>query len=335
MQTTTFPTEEKQETQHKKMQAAVLAAPGKFEFRETEISEPAADEVLIRIEGCGLCASNIPLWEGRDWFDYPIEPGAPGHEGYGTVEKVGEEVNNLQPGDRVAAISYKAFAEYDLAKAEHVVKLPNELKDMPFPGEPLGCAMNIFKRSDIQKGHKVAVVGAGFLGALLVQLAKAEGADVVAVSQRKFSLETAEKMGADKTVQIGDHKAVINEVKEWSSGNWCDRVIEATGAEYPVQLASEFTAVRGKLIIAGFHQGGMRSVNMQLWNWRGIDVINAHERDPKEYVKGIEAAVEAVLKGKMDPRPLFTHEFPKEEIEKGFEMLTNRPDGFIKGIVKF
>lgn len=297
--------------------------------------EPTAGQVRLRLEGCGLCASNIPVWEGREWFTYPVAAGNPGHEGWGIVDAVGEGVENVQVGNRVAALSYNSYAEYDIADADKVVKLPEALAGKPFPGEPLGCAMNIFKRSDISAGQTVAILGIGFLGALLVQLAKNAGARVIAVSQREFSLEMAKACGADEIIPMDDHYQIIEKVKELTNGNFCERVIECTGKEWPLSLAGELTAERGKLIIAGFHQDGMRQVNIQLWNWRGIDVINAHERDPQEYIKGMRTAVEAVADGSLDPDKLYTHSFSLNNIDQAFDNLANRPDGFVKALITY
>ncbi len=312
---------------------AVLEAPQKVILKDTDLPQPQKGEVRIKLEGSGVCASNIPVWEGRDWFNYPVSPGEPGHEGWGVIDAVGEGVKNLKKGDRVTALTYNAYATHDLAKEENVVKLPDFLDGKAFPGEPLGCAMNIFKRSDIQKGQKVAVVGSGFLGSLLVQLAKSEGAEVIAVSRRDFSLETAKKAGADHLIKMDDHYQIIEKVKELTDGNFCERVIECTGKEWPLNLSIELTGERGKLIVAGFHQDGMRSLNVQMLNWRGIDMISAHERDPQKYIDGIEDAIKAVEEGKMDPFPLFTHTFSLDEMEKAYEHLTNRPDGFVKALV--
>jgi len=317
------------------MHAVTFIEAGKTKQVTVKRPEPKANEVLIRLEGCGLCASSIPVWEGREWFKYPLNPGTPGHEGYGIVEETGGDVLHLRKGDRVAALSYHAFAEYDVAAADAVVKLPEQLKYMTFPGEALGCAMNIWKRSDVRKGHTVAIVGIGFLGALLIQLAKKAGATVIAISQRPFSLEVARQMGADEVLSMENRNRVIARVKELTDGNWCDRVIEATGKQSPLDLCGEIIANRGKLVIAGFHQDGLRNVNLQLWNWRGIDVVNAHERDPRQYVKGMEDAVAAVLDYRLDIPPLFTHYYQPDEISQAFEDLRTRPEGFIKGIVKF
>ena len=324
------PPEKKQTEKYK---AAVLEAPQKVDLKESALKEPGAGEVRIKLEGSGVCASNIPVWEGRDWFDYPISPGEPGHEGWGIIDAVGEGVNGLKEGDRVTALTYNAYATHDIAKEESVVKLPDSLSGKAFPGEPLGCAMNIFSRSDIKAGQKVAVVGSGFLGSLLIQLAKSAGAEVIAISRRDFSLETAEKAGADHTVKMDDHYRIIEEVKKLTNGKFCERVIECTGKEWPLNLSIELTGERGKLIVAGFHQDGMRSLNVQMLNWRGIDMISAHERDPQQYIDGIKAAIEAVESGKMDPYPLFTHTFSLEEMEMAYRHLTERPDGFIKALI--
>ncbi|WZL90589.1 zinc-binding dehydrogenase [Salinimicrobium sp. 3283s] len=313
--------------------AAVLQAPQKVDVEQIKVAEPGQGEVRIKLEGSGVCASNIPVWEGRDWFNYPVTSGEPGHEGWGVIDAVGEGVTKFKKGDRVTALTYNAYATHDIAKEESTVKLPASLEGKPFPGEPLGCAMNIFERSDIQKGQKVAVVGSGFLGLLLIQLAKSAGAEVIAVSRRAFSLEAAQKAGTDHLIEMDDHYKIIEKVKELTEENFCERVIECTGKEWPLNLSIELTGERGKLIVAGFHQDGMRSINVQMLNWRGIDMISAHERDPQQYIKGIKNAIKAVEDGKMDPFPLFTHKFSLEEMEKAYEHLTQRPDGFIKALI--
>jgi threonine dehydrogenase-like Zn-dependent dehydrogenase len=239
----------------------------------------------------------------------------------------------VAPGDRVAALSYKSYADYDIAKAEAVVKLPATLSGQPFPGEPLGCAINIFRRSDIQPGQTVAIVGIGFLGAILTRLATDAGARVIAISRRPFSLEIARRFGAAETIPMDDHRAIIERVKELTGGRLCERVIEAVGKQWPLDLAAELTGERGKLIVAGYHQDGPRQVNMWLWNWRGIDVINAHERDPKAYVEGIKEAVEAVASGRLDPSPLYTHLYRLEELDQALNDTRDRPEGFLKALV--
>ncbi|HYD75024.1 MDR/zinc-dependent alcohol dehydrogenase-like family protein [Ramlibacter sp.] len=315
------------------MQAAVITGPQQALLEDAPRPEPGPGQVVLRLEGSGVCASSVPVWEGRSWFEYPQAPGAPGHEGWGRVAAVGPGVQGLAPGDRVAALSYRAHAEYDLAQADAVVPLPAALDGQPVPGEPLGCAVNIFRRSDIQAGQTVAIVGIGFLGCLLTQLAVHAGARVIAVSRRAFSLDFARQCGAQHLVTMDDHARVIEQVRALTDGRWCERVIEATGLEWPLQLASELTAERGRLVIAGYHQDGLRQVNVQLWNWRGLDVINAHERDPRAYVDGIRAAIGLMAQGVLDPQPLYTHRLPLDRLGEALELTRTRPDGFMKALV--
>jgi len=310
--------------------AAVIAAPGQIDLREIEFRGPRESEVRVRIEGCGVCASNLPLWEGKPWFEYPMEPGAPGHESWGRIDAIGAGINDLAPGDRVAMLSSHGFAEYDFAPASQVVKLPESLDEQPFPGEALGCAVNILRRARIVPEETVAIVGVGFLGALLTQLAARAGAKVCAISRRRSSLKTAEEFGAAEAIESG---WALDVVKQLTEGRGCDCVIEAVGTQQSLDLASELTSEGGRLVIAGYHQDGPRQVNMQLWNWRGLDVINAHERNPDVYVAGIRGAITAVETGVMNPLPLYTHTFTLEELPRAFELLAESPEGFFKGVV--
>lgn len=317
------------------MKAAIMTGAGRIEVQQLPLPEPGPGQVRIKLEGCGVCASNLVPWSGPDWMQFPTEPGGLGHEGWGVIDAVGAEVSNLAIGDRVAALSYNAYASHDIALQNAVVKLPPELDGIPFPGEPLGCAMNIFKRAEISADQTVAIIGVGFLGALLIQLAKEAGARVIAISRRPFSLELAGRMGADEMIPMEDHWKIIEEVRSLTDGQFCDRVIEAVGKQWPLDLAAELTRERGRLVIAGYHQDGPRQINMQLWNWRGLDVINAHERDPEVYVHGIREAIYAVASGRLDPSALYTHHFAIEDLGDALNATRDRPDGFLKALVVY
>jgi threonine dehydrogenase-like Zn-dependent dehydrogenase len=290
------------------MRAAVLLAPRRLELVRRSVPEAGAGEVLVRLQGCGVCASSLPLWEGRPWFRYPVEPGTPGHEGWGV---------EVESGRRVALLCQRAFAEYAVAPEELVVPLPPGL-DGPFPGEALGCALNIFARSGVRPGDTVGIVGTGFLGLLLVQLCVRAGARTLAFSRRPESLELARSFGAETPADADDES--------------CDVAIEAVGAQETLDFAAGLCRVRGRLVIAGYHQDGPRSVDLQLWNWRGLDVVNAHERDPAVAVEGIRAAAAAVVEERLDPLPLYTHVLPLERLDGAFELARTRPPGFVKAL---
>ena len=316
-----------------RMRAAILAGPGRVEIAQAPAPRPSPSQVRFRVEGCGVCASNLTPWSGPEWMAFPTEPGDLGHEAWGVVDHVGENVTTFRPGDRIAALSYRGYAEYDVAEADACIKLPAALDGSPFPGEPLACAMNIFRRSEIAAGQTVAIVGAGFLGVLLTQLATQAGARVIAVSRRPYALQMARRMGAQETIGLADRNAIAGAVRELTNGAFCERVIEAVGMQEALDIAGDITGERGRLIIAGYHQDGLRHVNMQMWNWRGLDVINAHERDARIYMQGMREAVDAVAQGRLAPQALITHQFPLDRLADALNATRDRPDGFMKAVV--
>lgn len=319
------------------MIAAAIAEPRHIELLEVPIPEPGPREMRVRVEGCGVCASNIAPWEGRPWFEYPMSPGTPGHEGWGYIDAIGSEVVGFEEGDRVAFLSSRAFAEWDITYSNSAIKLPKDFASLPFPGEPLGCAMNILKRSGIKPGETVAIIGIGFLGTLLTQLAVKAGARVIGIARKPDSLAMARAFGASDVFLSGNiarRKSLVEVVRKCTGGKFCDVVIEAAGKQETLDLASELVRERGRLVIAGYHQDGPRQVNMQLWNWRGLDVINAHEREPAVYLSGMRSAIEAVKRGIISPGALYTHQLPLSRLGEALEMAAQRPAGFIKALVR-
>src|SRR5262249_20238843 len=98
--------------------AARFRGAGCVALETIAVRPPQPGEALVKLEGCGVCGSNLPVWEGRPWFKYPLEPGTPGHEGWGVIEAVGEGVREFAVGDRVALLSAHAYAQHDFATPE-------------------------------------------------------------------------------------------------------------------------------------------------------------------------------------------------------------------------
>lgn len=322
------------------MMAAILTRPGCFEMGTVPMPVPAPDQIRVRVEGCGVGSSALPAWEGKPWFHYPFAPGALGHEAWGVIDAVGSDVDYWHPGERVGILSHNGYAQYDLAHFRNVVRLPDTLEGQPFPARSLGCAVNIFRRSCINKGDIVAILGAGFLGLLLTQLAALAEAKVIVLSRRPYALGFAAEMGAAHTFPMAlddlkDCHDLVRSVRDLTRGPLCDIVIEATGKQGPLGIAAELTRERGRLVVAGYHQDGPRQINMQLWNWRGLDVINAHERSQAIYLEGMREAVAAVDAGLLTPEPLYTHRFPLERLNEAMRLTAQRPKGFMKAVIEF
>jgi threonine dehydrogenase-like Zn-dependent dehydrogenase len=316
------------------MRAAVFEGAGHASIRDNSIPVPAPGQVRIRLRGCGVCGSNLPVWEGRPWFAYPLPPGQPGHEGWGVIDAVGDVVTGVAVGEPVACLSQAAFAEYDVVDASELVVLPPTLATADCPGEPVACAMNVMRRSRVEPGRPVVIVGIGFLGALVVQLAAAAGAHVIAVSRRPYSLDVARECGAAAALAMGDPESTRAAVCRLLGADGAPCVIEAVGEQIPLDLAASLVGVRGQLVIAGYHQDGLRSIDLQAWNWRGIDVTNAHERDPRIYVEGLRLGVQALASGTLRLDPLVSTQVPLGRLDDAFRLMQLRPAGFLKAVVR-
>lgn len=311
------------------MISAQLVGPHRFAVRTEPDPEPGRRELLVRVEGCGVCGSNLPPWRGSDGVTFPLEPGAPGHEAWGTVLRGGDRASGALVGRRVALLSYRAFAELDVVREDQVLPLPPELDGKDVVGEPIACAVNVARRAGVEKGDVVVVLGIGFLGALLLPLLHAAGPErLVAVSCRRTSREMAERMGATEILTYDEARDRFA-----ANGGGAHVVIEATGKQGPLDLGGRMCRTRGRLIVAGYHQDGPRTVDMRLWNWRGIDVVNAHERDPRVYMAGMREGLVRLADGTLDLDPLITHRLPLSEIQRAFEAADARREGFFKAVV--
>ena len=319
------------------MRAVVLTEPRRAEVLEVERPLPGPRHVLVRVEGCGLSAASVQHWQGRPWLGYPMPAGVPGHEGWGRVEALGSEVTQARVGERVGFLSNRSLAEYDIAEESQLARIPESLGDRHVPAEALAGAVGAFKRADIRAGQSVAVVGIGFLGALITELAAGAGARVLAISRRDEALEHARSLGATATLSLDAHAGLALEasrrIGEGIDRLGFERVVEAAGLQRTLDVASGLIGIHGRLVIAGFHGDGRRSVDMQTWNYRGIDVVSAHTRDPELFVDNMRAALGAIARGELHPDPLCTA-FPLDRITDAFDCLESRPSGFIKAILK-
>jgi len=282
-----------------------------------------AGEVLVRIRSCGVCGSDLNAWRGVAGIQYPLAPGAPGHETLGDVVALGPDVNTLRVGQTVTGLMWNGLAELGVARAEDLVTVRDGTSLL---GEPLACAMNVVRRSGVGAHDRVAVVGFGYLAALVVQLLPTDVGGWIALSRREDSRSLALRLGADAAYDLSSVPA-----KLWDS---VGVVVEAGGVQQTLDFATWLTAYGGRLVIAGYHADGQRTVNMQSWNWKGIDVINAHERQPATYVRALHEALALVATRRIELDSLHTHTWSLEQAAEAFRFADERPPGFVKGIVR-
>ena len=249
-------------------------------LQDVDVPVPEADEVLIQVEACGVCHSDLSIADG-DWPQLKRiikKPLIPGHEVVGRVVKRGDRVQDLQAGDRVGvawlhwscgvcelckeglenlcpnqAITGGSvdggYAEYIKAKASHAIKVPAGLD--PAATAPLFCAgvtvYRAVKNAGVEPGQRVAVFGVGGLGHLAVQIAKTFGAKVIAVDIAADKLELARQLGADQVINA----ATEDVLKIFRSMGGVHAAIVTSAAKAAYNQA--FYAVRsaGTLMVVG------------------------------------------------------------------------------------
>ena len=318
------------------MRAAVLAAPGEMRIDARAGARARPRPGADAAGGLRRLRLQPEPWAGPDWMQLPERAGRARARGLGRRStRSARASTGLGVGDRVAALSYRSYAEYDVADADAVVPLPAALAGQPFPGEPLGCAMNIFRRSDIAPGQTVAIIGIGFLGAILTRLASDAGARVIAISRRPISLDLAARAWArPRPSRWTITGRIIERVKELTGGGFCERVIEAVGKQWPLDLAAELMRQRrpaGRRRLPPGRAAAGQHAALEL---------AGHRRDqrPRARPGGLPARAcarrsTAVASGRLDPAPLYTHVYPLERLGEALDATRDRPDGFLKALV--
>ena len=261
------------------MKAAVVRSFDRpLAIEELPTPEPEAGQVLVRIETCGLCHTDIHAARG-EWPVKPSPPFIPGHEGVGVIERVGDgDMYGLEPGTRIALpwLGYAcgvcrycnsgretlcleqrnmgyalngSFAEYAIGYARHVVRVPDGVSAAD--ASPLTCAgvttYKAVKESGARSSDLVAVFGAGGLGHLAVQYARITGASVVAVDVNPARLESARAVGAEHLVNPleEDPVAAIQRL------GGADAAIATAVSPQPFQQAFRSLARGGRLVCVG------------------------------------------------------------------------------------
>jgi L-iditol 2-dehydrogenase len=310
--------------------------PEKVELREFEIGDPDLYEVQIELKASALCAWDQAIYKGilPDGAAYPL---LHGHEGAGIIRRVGERVTGLRPGDKVTAMGNDSglFGQFANVPAQAVAKLADDVEDYEnWIAEPVACVLNGIEWSLLRPGDRVALVGVGFMGLLLMQaLAHTLAQEVIAMDLDPRRLELAQQFGADRIINLGtpEGKQAIEELK----AHPVDVMIEAAGAQPALDLNYDILRDAGRLVIFSWHKGGDRRVDLGAWHMMGIEVYNASPVISRHFDQVFARTVPLMQKGVFDLKPLVTHVMPVEQAPQMFEIAAHQSDGYIKGVLRW
>jgi L-iditol 2-dehydrogenase len=312
------------------MRAMLLAAPGEIVAERRPVPAPGPGQLLLDTVACGLCASELDVYLGRNpWQEYPA---LLGHEVVGRVAALGEGVSGYAPGDLVAAaLAGGGDAELTAIDAGAALPLPAGLPPELALAEPLACAVNTVRELAPAPQDRIVVLGAGFIALLLVQLLRPLApAFLVAAARRSEARALAVALGATEACDPSEIQARVYEL---TGGGGADLVIEATGSEPMLAIAASLLRPEGTLGIVGYHQGDGRRVPVHEWNWKALRLVNCHFRSPARMIDGARRGLALAAGGALDLRPLITHRFPLASLQDAFATAATRPPGFVKAVV--
>ena len=327
------------------------------DIRLEEVPEPVPGpgEVKLRITGTSICATDIEEWQfGPLWMQHGSPnaltgrqtPLVIGHETAGQVAELGEGVDNVAIGDRVAVntvltcgtcfwcvrgqqavcpnmavagfMADGGLAEFMVWPADHLVPMPDNISDAEGPLlEPATVAVHGVRRSGVRPGDRVAVIGCGTVGLLTLQAFKAAGAHVIAVDVREQSLDLARELGADEVVNSRDEQTAASRVLELTGGIGPDIVVETAGARETPRMAIEWTRRGGTALLIGIYS---TTPEIDFNSIVGTEktVIGSVATSPGD----LEAAIELVWQGKINVKPLISATVPlSRALEDGFERM--------------
>jgi 2-desacetyl-2-hydroxyethyl bacteriochlorophyllide A dehydrogenase len=347
-----------------KMKAAVLMAPDALEIREVDTPRPGPADVLIKVEACAVCSSDVSLM-AKPWVAQPPYGSfIPGHEYSGTVAALGESVDEFRIGDRVAVEAhlgcmrcrncrlghYTACLNYGKkghrangfttngGYAQYVLNHVNTVYPIPDPVgfeeasliTNLGCVLYGFETiGGYIVGDHVVVIGPGPLGLISVEVAKALCAGkVFLVGTRASRLQVGEALGADRIIDVNKEDP-LRVIREETNGLGADLVVESSGGVQGPQQAIEMAKRMGKILLLGFPDGPVNADFSLLGkNNKSIYTVRG------EGWANCGRAVSLLASGKVNLRRLVTHSFPIDNISEAFRTFKERIGGAIKVVVK-
>ncbi len=315
------------------MRYSQLIAPRTSEVVAASTPDPGPGEVLVRVLASGVCASELHPWaEGRPGYPHRF-----GHEPMGVVVAVGPEVTRVREGDRVTGLFKAAYADFCLTTESELLPVPDGVAEENALGEPLACLVNAQRRTPVELADRVAVIGLGYMGLGMLQLLTLRGPRrLVAIDVREDARAAAITFGADESYDPSQIPEAfkLTRYSDWQSDRGFDVVVEGSGTQPGLTLAGEMVRAHGVLSILGYHQGGPRQVDVGMWNWKAIDVVNAHVRRHADLMESMRIGLELAATGQIDLGALVTHRYTLDEVDRAYSDLQEKPPGFIKAVVR-
>ena len=338
------------------MRQAIMPKPGNIEFKDVKVpGDLKANEILLKIQRIGVCGSDIHVFHGEHpATPYPV---VQGHEYSAIVEAVGEGVTKAKPGMKATArpqlvcgecgpckrgqynacqkLKVQGFQapgvaqEYFIVPEDRLIILPDSLSlEQGAMVEPAAVGAHSTSRTTGIKGKNVVVSGAGTIGNLVAQFAKARGAKKVLITDvSNYRLEKAKECGIDETLNVME-TPFAEGVKSCFGDEGFQVGMEAAGVQASLDVLMANVEKGGDIVILGVYAKNP-TVNMFFLGEHELNVFGSMMYRHEDY----EAAVEMISNGKINLEPLISKHFPFEEYHQAYKYIEAQGDKTMKVII--
>lgn len=345
----------------KTMKAAVLYDWNDLRYVDFPIPRYESDEVLCRVRGCGICGTDVHIMNGKFKGVFPPRfPFIMGHEWYGDVVAMGNKVQGVSIGTRVIGEVqkgcgvcarclegryhlcmnapdpnkgyrlyghnfYGAYAEYISVNATNLHPMPDNIGlEEGVSAQNVAIGIQTVRRGSIDVGDDVVVIGLGLYGLLVLLLAKISGAARVIAIGRGYRLQMAGELGADVLVDRTTEK-VTERVKDLTDGVGGDVVFECAGAPEAVQQALDCVRRGGRVVVGGLSGKKVPELDTDRMCLDELEVVGSRGGP-----NALPEAIKLMASGRINVKPLVTHQLPLSEVDKGMHIFTNRLENVIR-----
>jgi threonine dehydrogenase-like Zn-dependent dehydrogenase len=345
-----------------------VIGPRVSEVVEVPDPAPGAGQVLVQVVASGVCTSGLAPWREGPASRGDGKPIRLGHEITGRVVAAGPGARGWAEGDLVTGLGDQGFAALAVLDATAILPVPAGIEPAHAIGEPVADLAEALGRTGLSAGQRAAVVGLGFMGLGLVQLARDRapglliGVDPLpAARQRGLELgcdlvfapgEVPPEFGgasggADGGASGGADGGASGGADGGASGGAdggggpspgrardqrADVVLEATGVTPGLRTASALVRPFGTLCVVGYHHAGDAMMDMDLW-YKAVTIVNGFCPDRTRLMRAMRDALDLIAARRFSYAPLITHRFGLDEVDRAYELMEARADGFVKAVL--